>query len=429
VWGLDRRTGKQAWRHITSQSPEGILVTDGVRVFYATLPGRVAALVAGTGEFLWRRPTDIGVRRPASSREKPTALRVRGRRLVACNKFGYVEFAAKTGAALRRLDLRTARPMAATRAGVVVAVAPHKLVTVADPPGGRLAESMLALAEKAARANDTDRALGLARLVLCYVDPAHVKAHELALTRCAREMPERVRLLYPGLLAGVDPFTPKARALMRDHLKYLSAKTYPGTLEFALVAKAHLERGAVRHAARALAAVGDIHTSPALLRILLKLQLAAGDKEAAAETVRRLSTFGVAGAAAAVRALAAERMEEEALDVALRFAERKDNLQLVYLSVVLSISSGLFEKARDMLDRSPAMKSASVRGQCLAHLLSNAGASGRALDTYDADLRRAVAEVRAALIRLRDRLRAQDRARAADAVDAQIERLKKADLP
>ena len=429
VWGFDRKTGEPAWKHISAEQPGAVFVSDGKRVFYATQDGDVAALVAKTGEFLWRRPTDISVRYPASFGVRPTALLVRRGRLVACNKFGYIEFDVRDGAILRRLHVSTARPMAQAGQAVIVATAPNRLVAVADPAGGELAEKMLALADKAAQGGAPAKALAIARMVVTYVDPANRKAHELALKLCAEHRPASVRTLFTLLLSGADPFPPKARALMRGYVKYAPPRAGGAALEFGLVARAHMERGAVREAAETFAALGSVRSNFMLMGTLLELQLAAGQDEKAMTTARLLAAFGPKGAYVAVRRLALEQKEEEALDLASRFAGSKDSTDLLYLAVAVSGSSGLFEKAGDMLDRSSRLASRAVRANCLAYLLSNAGIADRALEKYGEDLRREIDRYRKMLEQRCRVLKALDRPDELKGLEAQIERLKGVEFP
>ncbi len=428
VRGLNRKTGAPLWKHLTQHGVDTGLVTDGERAFYAARSGRVAALDVKTGEFLWARPTDIALDPPASPREGPTALLVHGGRLAACNRFGYIEFDAKTGSVLRRLPVSTARPMLSTPQGVVVMTAPDRLVCIAPPASAELGERVLRLAEEN-REKNPKTALGMARLVAAYIDPSNLRAHELVLELAVKaENPVQWQNCYSLMLASVDPFTPEARALMRKHLGRAWHQGDRGRAEFGLVARAHIERGAVHEAAKTFAALGQVRNSVELMGLMLRLWLAAGLDEQAKQAVEMLKPFG-SGPDVAVRVLASEGREEEAIELAAAFAGDKNRLPLLYAAVGLSGGVGLFERAKDMLDRSAAFLPRRDRGLALAWLLSSAGVADNVLEREGARLADEIARYRTLLHERREALQALDRQDELKAVESQLELLDKAGFP
>jgi len=436
VWGLNRRTGKPVWKHLSAADSESLFVSDGVRVFFATQRGHVVALNAKTGEFVWRRPTDLGIRPPQSAALKPTALLVRGRRVAACNRYGYVEFDAETGAILRRLNVRTARPMAATKHGIVVATAPGRLVAVADPPADGPAGKMLDVADNAAKEGRKRTALGITRLVATYVDPVNLRAHELALRLGADGSPRHAQALYTMLVSNADLYVPEVRALMRKHLRHTTASPGVAPRIFSLVARAHLERGAVREAAEAFESFSKIRGSIEVLSQLLRLQLAGDQDEQVSETIRRLTAIGLGGAGSAFAALTAEGQEERALEIAARFAGRTSAGPLLYVALGVSGGSGLFERAQEMLRKAKIVEDGKdvplprdVVGRCTAYLLSNAGVADRAVRKYSEDIARDLDRFRKLLDSRRDALKALNQPRELKLLEERIELLKKAEFP
>jgi len=425
VWGVSRKTGKRVWKHIGRAMPQGRLISDGRRVFYAMPGGDVAALIAKTGGFLWRRPTRISVRSPESYWSKATALLVRRGRVAACNKYGYVEFDAATGAILRRLHVTTARPMAAAEGAVIVMTAPGRLVAVADQPAGGLGEKVIALAEKAPKR----RALGMARLAANYISPGSVAAHELALKLSAGGVARRGHALYETMVASVDPFAPASRKLMRDHVEYIPPAPSAARRVLRIVSLAHTERGAVREAAAALEELAKRRGTPAVLGELLRLQLAAGDRDAAMRTVRRLAALKKAGAYTAFAALVEAHMEEEALDVALKLGSHNKRAGLLYSALPLSGTTGLFEKTEELIDRQTGDVTPSERARDRAYMFSAAGAAGRVLAKNEKALRAEIDAYRRLLAERRDALKALDRPKELKLIEERIERLEKAPFP
>jgi len=426
VWGLRRATGEVAWRHIGPEEAQGVVVTDGERVFSATAAGHVTALRADTGEFLWRRSTDIGLRRPASDWPRPTALLVRGGRVIACNNFGYLEFDAETGAVLRRLHVTTARPMVATEGGIVVATAPDRLVCIADPPRGELGRKMTALARSLADEGRREPALEVARLVANYVEPARLAAHALALELAADGPAPRGGVLYRAMVASADPFTPAARAAMRKHLGHWATKD---NAVLHRVAGAHIERGAVRQAVRAFEELNRTRRTAVGMRLLLRLQIAAGGEEEARRTAERLAALGPSEARVAFAELAENCMEEAALDLAADHAKGKEGLPLLYMAVSVSGASGLFEKAEAMVRRPPVELSGAFRGQALAYLFSNAHAAERILAKEAEAIRDELEGYRKLLLEARERLTALDGAAKLEVVETRLRRLEEIRFP
>ena len=429
VWGVDRANGKPIWKHIALWNTDGALASDGRRAFYAAPRGDVTALDAKTGEFLWRRPTDISLSRPATRRERPTALIVRNGRLIASNIFGTVEFHGHTGAVRRRIELRTARPMVDTPHGVVVATAPGRLACIADPPDAALSDAVAARAAALKKAGDRVGAVGIARLAATYIDPARLDTYRFAFDALGKDQPRYAQLLCKMMIGGTDPFDAGTRLLMRQHLRDVPDDYWTASGAFALIVKAHRERGGTRAAAAAFAALARTRPSVLVRRALLQLQLAAGQKDNARATAQRLAALGVRGAQVAFVLLAEGAMEEDALRLAARFAGHKDAGTLLYLAVALSGRSGLFETAKDMMDRSPALASARDRTMALAYMLGNAGVADRAVRSYGGALAAELDRYRAALERRRQRLRAGNFPAELKAVEARIDRLKKSAFP
>ncbi len=318
--------------------------------------------------------------------------------------------------------------MLSTRQGVVVMTASDRLVCVAPQAPAEHAEGALRLAQELLDKNPK-AALGIARLVAAYMNPPNLRAHELALELAIKDdNPVQWQNCYSLMLASVDPFTPEARALMRKHLGRAWAQGDRGRAEFGLVARAHIERGAVREAATAFAALGQVRGSVELMGLMLRLYLAAGLDEQAKQAVEMLKPFGN-GPDVAVRVLASEGREEEALELAALFAGDKDRLPLLYAAVGLSGGVGLFERAREMLERSAGFLSRRDRGLALAWLLSSAGVADKVLEREGARLADEIARYRALLHERREALQALDRQADLKAVESQLELLDKAGFP
>ncbi|MFH1730429.1 MAG: PQQ-binding-like beta-propeller repeat protein [Planctomycetota bacterium] len=425
VWGISRKTGERVWKHIGRGRAEGRFISDGQSAFYAMPDGDVAALDAKTGGFLWRRATSISVRYATSYRSQQTALLVGSGRVVACNKYGYVEFDAATGAIFRRLHVKTARPMAVTEGAVIVMTAPDRLVAVADPPAGGLGERVTALAEKAPKR----KALGMARLAANYISPGSTAAHELALKLSAGAVARRGHALYETMVASVDPFAPASRKLMRDYVEYVPSEPSVAPRVLRIVSMAHTERGAVREAAAALEELAKQRGTRAVLSALLRLQLEAGDKDAAMRTVRRLVAMKQEGAWAAFAALAEAHMEEEALDVALELGSPNENPGLLYSALPLAGDTGLFEKTEQLLGGRAGAVAAPERARARAYMFSAAGVAGRVLAKNEKALRADIEAYRRLLAERRDALKALDRPEELKLIEERIKRLEKAPFP
>jgi|GEM_PF-5011639 len=427
VWGVDRKNGEKVWTHIGSGRAEGSIISDGKRVFYAAANGHVAALAAATGEFLWRRSTDINLADQAPFVQRPTALLVRGERLAACNEHGYVEFDLNTGAILRRLEVSTARPMASTAAGIVVMTAPDRLVEVADPPTPGLAGRMFDLARDAAGADEAVKAAGIARLVANYVDPADLSAHELALKQTA--VGPNGWSLYEALLVRTDLFSPEARRAMRAGVAQLPAEPVREQAACSLFAKSHIERGAVWEAAAALEKLPLARQDIVVLATLLRLQLAANRTDEGVLTAQRLAASGPWGVEQAFRALADAHMEDQALDLARQYVGGENSARLLHMAIGLSCSSGLFEMAGEMLERCSNLMGETTRSGSLACMLTSAGVADRVLKKRAEAIRDGIGRCRELLTERRDKLQQLGESDELNTVQKQLDALEKVRFP
>ena len=426
VWGLDRKTGRRVWRHAGRGSARAQLVSDGTRIFVSLSDGDVAALVADSGRLLWRRSTKLNVRPVYGPTLRQTALIVRGERLVACNLFGYIEFDAKSGAVLRRLDITTSRPMAATKDAVIVMTDPRRLVAVADEQRGGLAEKVLALTAGAPK----ERAAAMARLAAGYIHPGSTKAHKAALALSTGLAEADRRALYATMVASVDPFSPGSRKLMRDHLALLPSAELPFGRVAEIIADVHLQRGGAAEAAAAFRKATNRQATLDGLVAQLRLELAAGEDEAAKSTVRRLVAIKLAGAPRAFSALESAHREEQALAiVSPQGSGGKGAMALLRAAVSLSAATGLTAETERALAGAEHVIGPARRGQLLAHILSTAQVADRVLLKRKKELRKRLATYRDLLSQRRDVLKANERADELKIVEEQLKRLEKPLFP
>jgi len=429
VWGLDRKTGKRAWKHLGRASAVGRIVSEGKRVFYAMPEGDVAALSARDGGFLWRRPTQIGLRRLPVGYTGPTAMLVRGERLVACNRHGYIEFDSATGAIHRRLDLTTARPMAATGEGVIVMTAPGRLVAVADTAPGDLGTKMLALAHDVKK----PEAAAIARVVATCVDPSSAAAHGLALKLSAGAADGRAAALTTAMIGSVDPFAPATRKLMREHLERVPWDKDVSLRIGTVVASAHVERGGLRQAAESFAKVSESQPIEKALIEQLRLELAAGEHETARQTARRLAAIGLPGAHWAVYLLAGAGRTDDALDVALTHARVEDkDRRMLFEAVELCAATGRLNRGEELLARASGKLGFHLRAQLHAHMMTTAGVVDRALPRREAKLRARLETLRELLAKRIEVLKAREReeeAKLLERLEERAERLKQVPFP
>jgi len=426
VWGLDLKTGRRKWRHAGRGVAQAQPVSDGTRVFVSFSDGDVAALVADSGRLVWRRSTKLNVKPVYGPELRQTALIVRGERLVACNVFGYIEFDAKSGDVLRRLDITTSRPIAATKDAVIVMTDPIRLVAVADERGGDLAEKVLALTAGAPK----QHAAGMARLAAGYIHPGSTKAHEAALTLSTGLAEADRRALYALMVASVDPFSPGSRKLMRDHLALLPSGPLPFGRAAAVVAAVHLQRGGARPAAAAFEKATEHRATASALGEQLRLELAIGENEKAKRTVRRLLAIKPGGVLRAFHTLKSAHREEEALEiVSAQGGDKTETIELLGAAVGLSATTGLVQETERALAGAVHLIGPARRGQLLAHILSTSSVADRVLRKRKADLRKRLATYRDLLGQRREVLKANERPDELKRVEEQMERLEKPLFP
>jgi outer membrane protein assembly factor BamB len=430
VRGLNRKTGKTVWTYLIGSTARTRFVADGAAVFFGTGKGGVTALTASNGRLLWRRGTNISVRRPMSVRARPTSLLLHKGRLVAVNQHGYVEFNTRTGAILRRLWLPSARPLIVTPYGVMVETDPGRLVLVGPDGGSALGTPMLDQAAKLAAEKDKRAvAEGIARLALLYAQPGSLAGHKLLLEQGERGNTLSGRLMFAAMVANVDVYAAEARRLMREHLQSVPREVYLKVRVFGVVTRAHIARGSVPDAAQAFTALAARRKSGWALSELIKLRLAAGDRDGALAAARSLAAYGRRSAEIAFGPLVGGGMEEEALDLVAASATHKDAQSLMYRVIAISGNSGLFERAKDLLDRSAGHMRRTERAECYAYLLSNAGVAHRVLVRDGKRIAEELVRYRALLSKRREALKAIEQPERLKAVDRQIKLLEKVRFP
>ena len=254
-----------------------------------------------------------------------------------------------------------------------------------------------------------------------------MRAYELALKQTAGG--PNGWSLYEALLGRTDLFSPETRQAMRTNVDQFPAELVREQAACALVAKAHIERGAVWEAAASLEKLTSARQDPVILAALLKLQLASNRTDAAMATAQRLAASGLWGAEQAFRALADAHMEDEALDLAWQCVGGDNSARLLHMAVGLSCSSGLFERAEDMLERCSDMMSETMRSGSFACMLTSAGIADRVLKKREEAIRDGVGRCRELLTERRDKLQQLGESDELRTVQEQIDALEKVRFP
>jgi hypothetical protein len=428
VWGVDRKTGRRVWRLLAEGPPHGRITHDGTRAFYATAEGQVGAVNAAGGELLWRRRTDISTDVHAATSAE-TALLVRNDYLVACNGHGYIEFDARTGSIRRRLAVRTARPLLQMRDLVIVQTRPNRFVAVAPPLHGDVGEPVRAVAKRLVEAGKSKLAGSLLNFVAAFIHPADLTTHEQALEATGRRAPDEARNALALLVGNADVFSARARRLMRDHLDHAPPQPHQAYRLYEVVARAHIERGAVDAAVRAFERLRRARPDTGTLATLMSLQLVAGRSDEALLTGRALAVHGPRAAHSALLVLTDHGLEDEGMRLVAPLAGRREAMPVVFSAVGISGSRGLFHRAGDMLDRSASLLPLSERSIAKAYLLGGAGVADRVLTRTRQGIAKRLALLAAHLERRRRDEQKAGRPEAARATSKRLQRVKTVQFP
>jgi hypothetical protein len=265
---------------------------------------------------------------------------------------------------------------------------------------------------------------------LLYAQPAHLGGYELLFQQAeGRSGSPPNQRLYAAMAANADVFAAPARRLMRQYLDAAPREPYLQASVFNVVARSHIERGSIPDAIQAFSELATRGRNPWAWVELVTLRLAAGDRPGALAAARTLAAYGPRSAELVFRPLVTAGLEREAVDLLAALAVQKEASALMYLILAVSGNSGLFERAKDLLDQSAGHMSRVERAECYAYLLSNAGVGRRVLEHDGRSIAEGLERFRELLGKRRDALKLTGQAERLSDVERQIKRIESIRFP